>query len=93
MLGRPISLLYADQPGIIADAQRCHRERTRVVSQTTVRRHERVDTAERPVVDAVTSAAAHESGAPSVGIDAPLRSDGSMTERRTRRFREIGHDW
>lgn len=42
MLGRPISLLYADQPQIIADAQRCHRERTRVVRETSVRRHERV---------------------------------------------------
>ena len=43
MIGRPISLLYADQPQIIADAHRCHRERTRVVRETTVRRHERVD--------------------------------------------------
>jgi len=43
VLGRPISLLYADQPQIIADAQRCHRERTRVVRETTVRRHERID--------------------------------------------------
>ncbi len=43
MIGRPISLLYADQPQIIADAQRCHRERTRVVRETSVRRHERVD--------------------------------------------------
>jgi two-component system, cell cycle sensor histidine kinase and response regulator CckA len=43
MLGRPISLLYADQPQIIADARRCHCERTRVVRETSVRRHERVD--------------------------------------------------
>ena len=43
MIGRRISLLYADQPQIIADAQRCHRERTRVVRETMVRRHERVD--------------------------------------------------
>src|SRR5882672_4007026 len=43
MIGRRISLLYADQPQIIADAQRCHRERTRVVRETTVRRHERVE--------------------------------------------------
>ena len=43
MIGRPISLLYADQPQIIADAHRCHRERTRVVRETSVRRHERVD--------------------------------------------------
>jgi len=43
MIGRRISLLYADQPQIIADAQRCHRERTRVVRETTVRRHERID--------------------------------------------------
>ncbi len=43
MIGRPISLLYADQPQIIADAQRCHRQRTRVVRETSVRRHERVD--------------------------------------------------
>lgn len=50
MLGRPISLLYADQPGIIADAKRCHRERTRVVSETTVRRHERVDTVRQTLV-------------------------------------------
>ncbi|MES1184910.1 MAG: ATP-binding protein [Myxococcales bacterium] len=42
MLGRPISLLYADQPQIIDDARRCHRERTRVVRDTVVRRHERV---------------------------------------------------
>ncbi len=43
MVGLPISLLYADQPQIIADAKRCHRERTRVVRETSVRRHERVD--------------------------------------------------
>src|SRR5687767_6509567 len=41
MLGRPISALYADQPQIIADAQRCHRERTRIERETLVRRHER----------------------------------------------------
>lgn len=50
VIGRPISFLYADQPGIIADAQRCHRERTRVVSETTVRRHERVDTIRQTLV-------------------------------------------
>ena len=43
MIGRPISLLYADQPLLIDDARRCHRERTRVVRETSVRRHERVD--------------------------------------------------
>jgi two-component system, cell cycle sensor histidine kinase and response regulator CckA len=43
MIGRPISLLYADQPQIIEDAHRAHRERTRVVRETIVRRHERVD--------------------------------------------------
>jgi two-component system, cell cycle sensor histidine kinase and response regulator CckA len=42
MIGRRVSLLYADQPQMLADAQRCHRERTRVVRETTVRRHERV---------------------------------------------------
>jgi two-component system cell cycle sensor histidine kinase/response regulator CckA len=42
MLGRPISLLYADQPQMIDDARRCHRERTRIVREATVRRHERV---------------------------------------------------
>jgi len=43
MVGRPISLLYADQPQLIEDAKRCHRERIRVVRETSVRRHERVD--------------------------------------------------
>ncbi len=43
MLGRPVSMLYADQPGILADAKRCHAERVRVVRETVVRRHERVD--------------------------------------------------
>jgi two-component system cell cycle sensor histidine kinase/response regulator CckA len=42
MIGRRVSLLYADQPQMIADAQRCHRERTRIVRETTVRRHGRV---------------------------------------------------
>jgi PAS domain S-box-containing protein len=42
MVGRPISLLYADQPQLIEDARRCYRERTRVVRETSVRRHERV---------------------------------------------------
>jgi PAS domain S-box-containing protein len=42
MVGRPISLLYADQPQLIEDARRCYRERIRVVRETSVRRHERV---------------------------------------------------
>jgi PAS domain S-box-containing protein len=50
MIGRRVSLLYADQPGIIADAQRCHRERRTVVSETTVRRHGRVDVARQSIV-------------------------------------------
>jgi PAS domain S-box-containing protein len=50
MIGRPISLLYADQPHIIADARRCHRERTRVVRETTVRRHGRVESVRQTLV-------------------------------------------
>jgi PAS domain S-box-containing protein len=50
MIGRRISLLYADQPGIIADAHRCHREHRRVVSETMVRRHGRVDVVRQSVV-------------------------------------------
>src|SRR6478609_10481974 len=42
VIGKRISILYADQPQMIADAQRCHRERTQVVRETTVRRHERM---------------------------------------------------
>ena len=43
MIGRPISKLYSDQPQIVADAQRCHRERTRITREVSVRRHERTD--------------------------------------------------
>lgn len=50
MLGRPVSLLYADQPGILADAKRCHRERVRVERETSVRRHERVDSLRQSLV-------------------------------------------
>ena len=57
MVGRPISLLYADQPQIIEDARRCHRERTRVVRETSVRRHERVDAIRQTLVFASLDAA------------------------------------
>ena len=50
VIGRPISLLYADQPQIIEDARRCHRERTQVVRETSVRRHERVDVIRQTLV-------------------------------------------
>ncbi len=43
MLGRPVSLLYRDQPQIIDDAKRCMRERTTVIREIAVRRHDRIE--------------------------------------------------
>lgn len=43
MLGRGVSLLYRDQPEIIGDAWRCMRERTVVVREINVRRHDRIE--------------------------------------------------
>ncbi|MFZ5893534.1 MAG: ATP-binding protein [Myxococcota bacterium] len=43
MLGRPVSLLYRDQPEIIADAWRCLHEKKVVVREILVRRHDRVE--------------------------------------------------
>lgn len=50
MLGRPISLLYADQPQMIEDAKRCQREQVRIERRTPVRRHERFDRVEQDLV-------------------------------------------
>ena len=41
--GRPISLLYRDQPEMIEDAWRCLRERRAIVRETVVRRHDRLE--------------------------------------------------
>lgn len=43
VVGRPVSLLYADQPQILEDALRCQREQVRIEREATVRRHGRVD--------------------------------------------------
>lgn len=50
MLGRPISLLYADQPQMIEDAKRCLREQVRIERRTAVRRHERFDGVQQDLV-------------------------------------------
>jgi two-component system cell cycle sensor histidine kinase/response regulator CckA len=50
MLGRPISLLYADQPEMIEDAKRCQREQVRIERETAVRRHGRVGSVSQDLV-------------------------------------------
>jgi PAS domain S-box-containing protein len=43
MIGRAVSILYRDQPEIIAEAQRCMREKAVVFREICVRRHDRLE--------------------------------------------------
>src|SRR6186713_2577990 len=47
MLGRPVSLLYRDQPEIIGDAWRCLHEKRPVIREISVRRHDRAEANQR----------------------------------------------
>jgi signal transduction histidine kinase/CheY-like chemotaxis protein len=84
MLGRPISLLYADQPQMIDDAKRCQRERTRIVRETAVRRHERVDAVRQTLVFAPLGAEHIVIYAQEMGDDQTLSAELSEVQERYR---------